>query len=168
MTALPTTTVIRHALGWHHPDLSVFEFSLVIPGRSIMKKNSSTVRRFGDRASIGPSSAYQGWERFAADALARQWGRVFREPIPGHIELAMRVITYLPNRSGWPDLVATFEGPQDVLEAHKGTCKPQCRKHAGVIVNDRMICDHPGSDRQVDRDNPRVEITLTRFSRGNE
>lgn len=34
-------------------------------------------------------------------------------------------------------------------------------KHAGVIANDRAICGHVGSDRRIDANYPRTELTLT-------
>lgn len=152
---------IEHALGFHHPDLRDFEFRLVVRGRIIVKKNNLGVRQFGGHSSIGPTSDYTRWERSAFEQLSVQWSTVFRVPIPADVPLNLAVITYLPNRRGWPDLSATYEGPQDVLEEHKRTCKPNCRRHAGVFSNDRYVCGHVGSDRRVDASDPRTELVIT-------
>lgn len=168
--ALPATRRIEHELGWHYEDLSDFEFRLVVPGRIIVKKNHLTVMRLGGRTRIGPDGEFKRWQKTAADALSDQWSAVFREPIPKHVELNLAVISYLESRRGWPDLSGTYEGPQDVLEAHRSTCdltvgvrthRPKCRRHAGVISNDSQVCGHVGSDRRIDPDNPRVELILT-------
>lgn len=152
-----------HELGFHAEDMTTFEFNLTIRGRSIMKKNSNTVRKFGERASIGPSTKYKNWEKQAAQEIADQWGRVFSEPLPKGTPVLIRVLTYLPNRMGWPDLAATYEGPQDVLECHRKACKPKCAKHGGVYFNDKDVFGHPGSVRLVDKENPRVELRITPF-----
>lgn len=152
---------IVHELGWHIPDLSAFEIRLSIPGRLVTKKNNVQPIVISGHASIGYTSAYKAWEKMAAAALAAQWGAVFREPIPAYVDLELQVLTYLPDRRGWPDLVATYEGPQDVLEAHRRTCPPKCRRHSGVISNDRQVFGHTGSARLVDPANPRVELVLT-------
>ena len=160
----PAKTRLTHALGWHLADLSDFEFTLVVRGRIIVKKNHLTVLKLGQLTRMAPDSVYKRWERDAVEQLAAQWSGVFCEPIPAHIELNLRVVTYMQDRRSWPDLVGTYEGPQDVLETHKPTCgrgsKP-CAKHAGVIANDRAICGHVGSDRRIDPDFPRAELTIS-------
>jgi hypothetical protein len=162
----PPAERISTDLGWHYPDLSDFRITLVVSGRPIVKKNHLTVYRAGKRMSMGPDGEYKRWLRRAWEELTRQWAAEFREPIPGDIEINLAVITYLENRRGWPDLSGTYEGPQDVLEGHRHTCnlepgKQQCRRHAGVITNDRQICGHVGSDRRIDPNNPRLELVLT-------
>lgn len=152
----------EHRLGWHYDDLSDFEFRLVVPGRAIVKKNNISVWSISGRASMGPNSKYSRWERAAVAHLLAQWTPIFAGPIPKHIALNLCVLTYLPNRRSWPDLSATYEGPQDVLEAHRTRCDlKKCKKHSGVITNDTQICGHVGSERHVDPTNPRVEIILT-------
>ena len=173
---LPTAARrIETPLGWFVPGLADFELRLVIPGRIVPKKNHLKPIRVGRAGRIAPDSVYTAWERSAWAALVEQWAPVFREPIPKHIEVALTVIAYLPNRSRWPDLAACFEGPQDVLEAHRPTCDlrvgvrnglPKCRKHAGVITNDSQVCGYPlDSDRRVDKANPRTEIILRPYRR---
>lgn len=158
---MPVLNEIRHALGFHFPDLHDFEFRLVVRGRAVMKKRSQKVHQVGGHSSIGWSSEYKAWERDAAAELAAQWLALFRSAIPADVALNLCVLTYLPDRRGWPDLSATYEGPQDVLEAHKPTCKPKCQRHAGIITNDRQVFGHVGSERRIDAQRPRTELILT-------
>lgn len=158
-------------LGWHFPDLRDFEFRLVIEGRPIVKKNHLTAIIIGKRRSIAPDTIYRAWEREAHRQLTEQWGAVFKAPIPKHIGINLAVITYLENRRGWPDISGTYEGPADVLQAHRPKCDltimpklktTRCRQHAGVIANDSQIRGHVGSDIILDRNNPpRVELIIT-------
>lgn len=177
MTQLALTTActaparIETPVGWYLEDYSDFEFKLVITGRIVPKKNHLKPIRIGSRGSIATDSDYNRWERHAWMELRQQWSSVFSEPLPKHIELNLAVVSYFDDLRSWPDLSATYEGPQDVLEAHRSTCDltvgkrnglPKCKRHAGVITNDRQVCTHHDSDRILDRDiPPRVEIYLT-------
>lgn len=152
---------IEHELGWHNEDFSDFELRFVVPGRLMVKKNHQKIIKLGKFSRIAPGTNYEHWQRDAVASLAQQWSRVSRVPVPDGIALNLCVVTYLADRRGWPDLCATYEGPQDVLEVHKRTCKTNCRKHAGVIANDKWICGHTGSDRRIDPGYPRTELTLT-------
>ena len=157
----PKLKRIDHALGFHYPDLQDFEFTLVVPERPIVKKNNIQIMRRGSFSSIGYKSRYARWEVAAANALKTQWSVLFKSPIPIDVTVNLCVLTYLPDRRGWPDLSASYEAPQDVLEAHRGTCKDKCRRHSGVIANDRQVCAHRGSDRLVDKRYPRMVIVIT-------
>jgi hypothetical protein len=161
---------IAHALGWHLEDLSDFRFTLVVSGRPTPKKNHLKPIRIGGVGRIATDGEYNRWERHAWSELTAQWAQVFKEPIPIIVEINLAVVVYLENHRAWPDLSALYEGPQDVLEAHKPRCDltlgarnglPKCKRHAGVISNDRQICGHDGSDRRIDPDNPRCELVLT-------
>lgn len=153
-----SVTVIETPLGWHTPDLSAFRFALVTTGRIIVKKNHLERRH---PHGIGPDSVYRAWAKAAAAELWSQWVCVFREPIPRHVALNVAVISYLKNRHGEPDLSGTYEGPQDVLQAHTKRCKSTCKVHAGVIVNDSQVRGHCGSDIRIDPVRPRVELIIT-------
>lgn len=149
------------ALGFHYPDLRDFRFTLVVPERPIAKKNNIQIMRRGRFSSIGYKPRYAKWEVAAAHSLKTQWSPIFRSPIPLDVTINLCIMTYLPDRRGWPDLSATYEAPQDILEAHRSTCKPNCRRHSGIITNDRQVCAHRGSDRLVDKLHPRLVITIT-------
>ncbi len=170
LTLNPRWPRIVTPLGWHYEDLSGFEFRLVVPGRPTPKKNHLKPIRIGGVGRIATDSDYNRWERHAWLTLQAQWSAAFRMPIPADIEINLAVVTYLENRRAWPDLSALYEGPQDVLEAHRTRCDlttgprnglTKCKRHAGVITNDRQICGHVGSDRRLDPHNPRCELILT-------
>lgn len=154
-----------HSLGWHLDDWSDFEITFRISGRIIVKKRSHIVIRMGPRWSIGYSSEYKKWQNRAAAEIAEQWQSIFPHgaayPLQSETRFNLRVVTYFEDKRSVPDLCASYEGPQDVLEAHKGTCREDCAKHGGVYVNDKFVCGHVGSDRLLDPDDPRVELTLT-------
>lgn len=155
---------VETVLGWHYPDLRDFEFKLVVHGRLIVKKNHLGVRQFGGHSSIGPDGDYKRWEREAFKQLGAQWSSVFNMAIPADVPLNLCVVTYMPDRRGWPDLSGTYEGPQDVLEVHRSTCDlKKCRRHSGVITNDRQVFGHVGSDRRIDKAAPRAELTITPY-----
>lgn len=160
--ATKTGEPLRHALGWHHPDLSDFEFRLVIPGPAIVLKNRQQVITIGGRPSITYSSTARQYLEHAAEKLAAQWLPLFREPIPAHVPLNVTIVTYLPTRRK-PDASNLYEAPQDALKACSRYCRPTCRKHAGVITDDVQIESHDGSRRLYDKTNPRVELVLTPF-----
>lgn len=158
--------VHRHALGWHREDWSDFELRFRISGRIIVKKNNTQVIWLGPRASIGYTAEYKAWEKRAAAEIAEQWKSIFPfatpYPLQDRTRLNLRVVTYFEDKRGIPDLCATYEGVQDVLEAHKPRCDlKKCHRHAGVIANDKFVCSHIGSDRLLDPDDPHTELTLT-------
>ena len=155
--------MIAHALGWHHPDLSDFEFRLVIAGRPIVLKNSKQIITLpGRRPLLMPSSAAKQYMRDAAAQLRVQWASLFRSPIPLDVHLNAAIVSYLPTRSR-TDASNLYEAPQDAMKACKPTCKPKCAQHAGVIVDDYQVRTHNGSDRRHDPARPRVEIVLTPY-----
>lgn len=151
---------VVHKYGWHMPDWSEFEIKLWVPGRPIVKKNNLTT--YPHTKGIGPNKVYTKWQNAAVGHLRLLWHHVSEAPIPLGIPINLAVISYMPNKRGWPDLSGTYEGPQDVLEVCTGRCKPNCKKHSGVITNDSQVCGHAGSDRRISATNPRVELVLTR------
>lgn len=140
---------IEHALGWHLPDLSAFEFRLVIQGDPVSLKNSKKAVRVKGRLLFVPSSKVSAWMKQAALQLMCQWQPIFREPIPLSIQLNAKIVSYLPTRR-LTDASNLYQGPEDVLQ---GIC----------ITDDSQIEAHDGSRRLYDPENPRVEVTLSRF-----
>lgn len=157
--------VHQHALGWHLDDWSDFNLTFRISGRMIVKKRSLKVIRMGERYSVGHSTEFRHWEKRAAAEIAAQWQSIFPHgaayPLQSETRFNLQVVTWFENRVGIPDLCATFDTVQDVLEAHKSTCKADCKKHGGVIVNDKLICSyHPDCDRLLDPEDPHTDIVL--------
>lgn len=117
----------------------------VIIGPPATKKNSGQIvsRAGTGRPFLLPSAAYKRWARRAVPQLwacARAHG-----PIGVPVGLAATV--YRARRVG--DLINYLQAIQDVLQ------------DAGVLVDDRLVESLDGSRLALDRQNPRVELTLS-------
>ena len=144
---------IEHSLGWHLPDLSEFEFRLVILGAPVSLKNSKRIVYSGKgRPFLISSAKAASWMEDAVAQLLAQWVPVFKEPIPLHVKLNAKIVSYLPTRR-LTDASNLYQAPEDVMQGI-------------VITDDSQIEAHDGSRRKHDPDNPRTEITLTRFAEG--
>lgn len=89
-------------------------FSVIIPGRCYVKKNTAKV--FGSRKVYTPQ--FLGWEKAAMleihnEKRKRKWV----EPLKG--TLALMVSFHFQNKLAEPDLSNLIEGVQDVLEKTK-------------------------------------------------
>lgn len=156
---------ITPGTGWFYPDLYDFCFKLIVSGESFVLKNSKKIVRAGKRLSLVPSSRATEWMRTASEQLKYQWAQIFSKPIPAHIEINAEIRTYLSTRRR-ADASNLYQSVEDVLQSCTSRCKPGCAKHAGVIVDDYQVRTHNGSDRLYDKNNPRVEIILTRYRGG--
>lgn len=167
-------------LGWYRDDWSEFRLRLVITakwvttakrprgfwlGAPISWKNHRRVVMIAGRPSVGPSKQHKDWAQYAVAELRRQWCATFGGPIPKSIPLNFAVRSYLPTKR-LTDMSNLYQGPEDVMQVCQPKCKPGCKVHAGVIEDDSAIEAHNGSARLYDKDNPRVEITLTRYAGG--
>lgn len=175
----PVAPRIVHALGFHLEDLSDFELRLVIDfepftvvRRGKRAGETYTIRPvfswkrahkpsfIGGHGSISRTTEADKWAAAAAKQLREQWTSVFKESLPDFVAVNARIISYLPSAANI-DASNLYQGPEDVLKACRKGCKPRCKIHAGVLVDDRQIGSHDGSRRRIDRKKPRVEITLT-------
>lgn len=154
-------TRINHTLGWHFDDLSEFEFRLTIKGPPFSWKRARQPVRYGGHASIALTTEAKRWAKDAAGQLRDQWSRVFRDAIPKDVPVNAAIISYLPTRR-LTDASNLYQGPEDVMQTCRPKCKPRCKLHAGVLEDDSCIESHDGSARLYDKDDPRVEIVLTR------
>jgi hypothetical protein len=179
------TKAITNPLGWYLPDWSNFELRLVIDFAPFVvrfrKRADVTIRptfswkrarkviTIAGKSSIGRTPEADHWAKAAVGQLEDQWrcaGMV--EPIPREIEINAAVVNYLPT-AAVTDSSNLYQGPEDIMQAHKGgkkPCKPKCRVHACIIVDDAQVRTHNGSDRLIDRQRCRVEITLTPYAPG--
>lgn len=139
---------IEHALGWHCPDLSDFEFRLVIRGRPFVLKNSKRAVVSGGRPRIIPSKRAGEYLADASLQLSQQWAPLFATPIPEGVAVNARLVTYCATRHR-ADASNLYQAPEDALQA------------AGVLTDDYQIASHDGSRRRYDKQRPRVEVTLT-------
>lgn len=170
-------------IGWHLEDWSDFELRLAIDfepftvvrragkrkgesftiGPVFSWKRSRKVITIKGRSSIGQTTEAQHWAKAAAARLAQQW-LCIRAPIPSHVEINAAIVSHLPTRR-LIDSSNLYQGPEDVLQAHRPGCKEKCRQHAGVLEDDASLRTHWGSDRLYDPERPRVVITLIPYWR---
>jgi len=120
-------------------------------------KRAREVVMIGRRPSIGLTARAKKWAESSVEYLKPQWP--FRQPIPKHVILTAKIVTYAPNKRQI-DASNLYQGPEDVLQSCNRNCKPGCKMHAGIIEDDVQIENHNDSARCIDRDFPRVEITL--------
>jgi hypothetical protein len=166
--------IILTKLGWHRRDLRDFEFNLVISGEPCILKNRKQIKykyskyKKGERVPmITSSDKAEAYLCKAAQQLKLQWYSVFKCPLPEHLRFNAAILSYLSTKRK-TDASNLYEAPQDALGGCRPTCRPGCRHHAGVIVDDYQIQTHDGSNRLYDKNDPRVEITLTPYRERNK
>jgi hypothetical protein len=119
---------------------------LVIYGAPRTKKTSNRLVRAGDRHRVLPSKAWTGWAARARIEVCP--GEDCQPPPLDGVLLNCTALFYRDANRG--DAVGYYQGLADLLEKR------------GVIVNDRCLVSWDGSRLLIDRENPRVEVTLTR------
>ena len=121
---------------------------IVLHGKPITKKNSQRIlRNRAGKPFIAPSAQY---ESYAADCVMQipQDARLgIRQPCQ------VRCVYYMPTRRA-VDLTNLLEATDDILVA------------AGVLKDDncQIIASHDGSRVRYDKNNPRVEVYITRYN----
>lgn len=116
---------------------------LTIPGPPRTKKTSNRILRFGRFNKIIPSRAFLAYQNAALWHLKQTLGH--RDPIRTPCNVA--AVFYRDANHG--DATGFYQALADILEA------------AHVIENDRLIQTWDGSRLELDRANPRVELTIT-------
>jgi len=122
-------------------------------GRQVIKIGQGSQQR----TSIGLTPHAKKWAAAAASQLRSQW--IFRQPIPKTVNVTMRVLTYHPT-GRLLDASNLYQGPEDILQTCRPKCPDNCKMHAGILSDDSQVENHNDSERLVDRNRPRVEITL--------
>ena len=113
---------------------------LVLYGRPITKKNHQIIRKGG---GLLQSDAYQAYEEACLWQLKSYRGEMITGPV--HV----KALYWMPDRRSWPDLIGLMQSTGDILQK------------ARIIANDKFIASWDGSRIVgVDRENPRVEITV--------
>ena len=130
--------------GWQ---VIVLKFSM--KGRPGIKKNSRVnFVRAGKQMSI-PSKRYQDFEKELRVVIALAMiDCKFQEPIS--VPVNMKLVIHFRNHQHEPDLSNSYQGIEDCLE------------DCGVLVNDKLIYSHNGSDKifGAKEDWFEVEVTL--------
>jgi len=118
---------------------------LILTGRPITKKNHQEIcinNRTGKRFPR-QSEAYQAYEEACLWQLKSYRGEMITGPV--HV----KALYWMPDRRSWPDLIGLMQSTGDILQK------------ARIIANDKFIASWDGSRIVgVDRENPRVEITV--------
>jgi Holliday junction resolvase RusA-like endonuclease len=135
-------------------------YKFTIKGRSITKKSSQQIVTAGDgKKYIIQKKAYKRYEENAQWDI-NKFKSKFKKWIP--LKDCYMVAEYwMPNNIGEPDLVGLLQATCDILEAGK------------IIENDKYIRQFGFDNRHskvmgIDKENPRVEITLKEVNNGKE
>lgn len=127
---------------------------LIISGPPRTKKTSNRLVMAGGRPRVLPSAAWSTWTksaRITVDGLPVSWsGKLSIETgkgLLGAVPLNCAALFYRDARRG--DAVGFYQGLADLLEKR------------GIIPNDACLVSWDGSRLLLDRQNPRVELTLT-------
>lgn len=120
-----------------------------IAGHPAIKKNSPRIIKLGKFYSIRCSELYEFWASRALFQLREQWRELGRLAISGNVWMEAH---YYRGRLGRCDLSNLHEGVQD------------CMQTVGILVDDDNILSHDRSRKHYDKDNPRIEIFLRRYS----
>lgn len=118
--------------------------TITIPGQPVTKKNSQRIVYAAGRPMILPSKQYKEYREIAL------WR------IPGHYKaridypVNVQCVYYMENDRR-VDLCNLIEATCDILV------------DAGVLKDDNrhIVASHDGSRVEIDRENPRAEITIT-------
>lgn len=143
--------------------------TLTVLGAPRVKKNNQRVAFNGRFSTKYNTKSYADWEQSAFDQLAiLKYKHRITEPITGPVN--MRCIFYMPT-AGRVDLSALYEGIQDVLASKDKVDRKTGRiKRTGLYIleddNYKVVAGHDGSRVFIDRQNPRMEITITPMEEG--
>lgn len=123
-----------------------------IPLPPITKKNSQQILKTKDgRAFIAPSKAFTEYQSKAG------WYLKPRPVKPIDTAVTVKCVFYMPTKRA-VDLSNLEEAAHDMLVKY------------GILADDnyRVIASHDGSRVLYDKENPRTEITITKFEEENE
>lgn len=119
---------------------------MTIPGTPRTKKNSPVMVK--GRSLILPSQAYRDYERDTAHFWRREAAILMGQPLSGRYNV--KCVYFMPTRRR-VDMVNLLESSLDLMVKY------------GILADDNsgIVCGHDGSRVEYDKDNPRVEVTIT-------
>lgn len=123
------------------------DYRYTVSGQPIVKKGTQKVVRSHGRTFVTYSPQYRSWHHRAMDELALQ--KRPAEPIDYPVIL---VCTFFVQTLRVVDLSALYEGIQDTL------VKMEILKDDNAWI----VIGHDGSRVHLDRDNPRIEVSIIR------
>ena len=131
------------------------ELRLTIAGAPRTKKNSQQIimlKRKGQRPRriVKPSQAWESWAEHSLPIIAQQIRRSpIRTPLP---DQPYNCAAFFYRDADRGDAVGFYQGLADLLEK------------AGVLSDDKWLVSWDRSRLLIDRENPRVELVLTRVA----
>lgn len=127
--------------------MSISLWEATILGDPRVKKSNQRVALHGRRPVKYNTAGYKSWQRSAQKQIKR--AGIPKEPINYPVNL--RCLFY-KRTHGRVDLSALYEGIQDELVT------------MGVLEDDnfKIVKSHDGSRVYVDKDNPRIEVKITK------
>lgn len=139
-------------------------FRIIIHGQPATKKNSATLTMRGKGMkpipTLLPSPAYRAYEKYCREELAKIQ---MQQKLP-HFDGPVWVTAhyYLESRAHWPDLLGLEQATADILsDEYRIINHKRTLTRKWVFSDDRIIKYWDGSKiADVDRANPRVEITI--------
>ena len=122
--------------------------TFVIPGQPVTKKNSPRImrNRKTGKPFVAPSKASQRWQRDAVIAMLRARRRV---GWTGAYDVPVNVKALIYRK---------HEGPGDLDNYLAAIC--DALQAAEIVTNDRLVRGHDGSRLLIDKENPRIEVTI--------
>lgn len=139
--------------------------TIVITGQPFVKKNNQKTSFRGGKPRRYFTKSFNNWHEESLRQLARMGYNVtFKEENKARKKMNMPFLVaridygvnlqckFFINNTGRVDLSALYEGIQDVLV------------EVGLLSDDcsTVVCSHDGSGVYYDKENPRMEITITR------
>ena len=132
-------------------------YSFIIYGHPATKKNSATMAK--NRSILLPSKTYREYEK-----LFKQQMAALPKPVP-HFNEGVQVTAryYLKNKAHYPDLVGLMQATADLIsDEYKVYNRKKRLVREWLLSDDRIIKNWDGTEIvAIDKENPRVEITIT-------
>ena len=121
-------------------------YSFIVYGHPYVKKSNQRLVWNGRRSVRIDTPRYKEWHKSALQQL--KLDKRPSEPIDEPVNLQCK---FYVRTNGRVDLSALYEGIQDVLV------------EIGILADDnsKIVCSHDGSGVFLDRENPRLEVTIT-------
>lgn len=132
-------------------------YSFIIYGHPATKKNSSVLVQ--GRARLLPSKTYREYEKAFRQQLLK-----LPQPLP-HFYTGVEILAkyWLKDKAHWPDITGLMQATADIISDEYKVDFGRRRMVRQWLLSDDRIIKKWGETRiaGIDRDNPRVEITIT-------
>lgn len=132
-------------------------YSFIIYGHPATKKNSSVLVQ--GQARLLPSKAYREYEKLFRQQLMR-----LPQPLP-HFQIGVYVLAkyWLKDKAHWPDITGLMQATADIISDDYKVIYGKRQLIKRWLLSDDRIIKKWGESRiaGVDRNNPRVEVTIT-------